>query len=223
MRLPRPSGIPVRIPHKWWTWLKAPGRFHVRKPASFWVWKKWRQSKRQPIVNPVNTTVEMYDDINISLIPVNAVAVAGYVDGRWPTYAQIVKKFPHAQHKISIAVFARDNAEALDIEPGDATVAEAAAWVKRQHANGNPKPIVYTAISWGQGLVNALSKAGFKYGVDYLYWSAHYTGTPHLCSSKCGFGFKGIAHATQWTDKAGGKSLDESLCSAEFFPKGTPV
>lgn len=222
MRLPRPAGLPKKIPAKWWRWLKLPGRFPVEKPANFWVWKKWRQSKKQPIVNPIKP-IQMFDDVNVSLIPVDSVAVAGYVDGRWPTYATLVKKFPHAQHYLSIAVFAKDDADALDVEPGDATIAEAAAWVKRQRKNGNPRPVVYTAISWGQNLVDALTKAGLEYGKDYLYWSAHYTGKPHLCSSKCGFGFKGIAHATQWTDMVNGKNLDESLCSAAFFPKQTQV
>ena len=198
--------------------------------AGQWLWRRvWRpwakpkpQPKPQPVVNPTGP-LEMYDDVNLSLIPVDAVAVAGYVDGRWPTYAQLVKKFPHAKHILSIAVFARDKAEALDVEPGDATIAEAPAWVKRQHAAGNPRPILYTSASWGQGLVNACTKAGLEYGKDYLWWSAHYTYKPHLCSSKCEFGIKVIAHATQWTDKAGGKSLDESLCAAEFFKGGTPV
>ena len=197
---PRPKGLPYKI------------------PAWAWKWLKWRTGKTPaPSPAPKPVQVEMYDDINVSLIPVNAVAVAGYVDGKWPTYAQLAKKFPHAKYKLSIAVFPSDNAQVLDIEPGDATIAQAAAWVKRQHKLGNPKPDVYSAISWGQNLVNALTAAGLRYGVDYRYWSAHYTYKPHLCSSACGFGFKGIAHATQWTDKAGGKSLDESLCSAEFF------
>lgn len=196
----RPKGLPDRITRAWWNRYK---RLLGHKPA--------------PAPNPVPVAVAMYDDVNVSLIPVSAQAVAGYVDGRWPTYAQLVKKFPHAQHVVSIAVFPSDNAEVLDVEPGDATVAQAADWVKRQKARGVKKPVVYTAASWGQSLVNALTLAGLKYGTDYLWWSAHYTYKPHLCSSKCGFGIRVIAHVTQWTDKAEGKSLDESLCSAEFF------
>lgn len=210
MRLPRPSGLPLRIPHKWWLWLKLPGRYHVRKPAPFWVWRSWRLGHQQK-------PIEMFDDVNVSLIPVGAEAVAGYVDGKWPTYAQLVKKFPHAQHIVSIAVFASDDADALDIEPGDATVAQATDWVKRQHARGEKRPILYTSVSWAPELVSALTLAGFKYSRDYLLWTAHYTGKPHLCSAKCWPSFQQIAHATQWTDRAGGQSLDESLASAEFF------
>ena len=205
--LPRPKGLPKKI------------------PAWAWKWLKWRnkEGKHVPTPSPTPAPVpdpqpeEMYDDVTVSLIPVDAVAVAGYVDGRWPTYSQLAKKFPHAKHLVSIAVFSRDNADALDVEPGDAAPAEAAAWVKRQHSLGHKRPIVYTNASHGQALVNLLSQAGLKYGVDYLWWSAHYTYKPHLCSPRCGFGLKVIAHATQWTDKANGKSLDESLCSAAFF------
>lgn len=204
---PRPKGLPRRIP----TWA--------------WKWLKWRTHKATPKPVPVPTPtptpkpvqVEMYDDVTVSLIPVSAVAVAGYVDGKWPTYSQLVKRFPHAKYKLSIAVFASDNAEALDVEPGDATIAEAAAWVKRQKARGEKLPDVYTSLSWAESLADALSKAGLKYGVDYRMWTAHYNGVPHLCSPKCGLGWTRIAHATQWTDKAGGKNLDESLCSAAFF------
>jgi hypothetical protein len=185
-------------------------------------WLRWKEGKGpapkpKPPAPPAPVPVEMYDDINVSLIPVSAVAVAGYVDGRWPTYSQLVAKFPHAKFKLSIAVFSRDNAQALDVEPGDATIAEAAAWVKRQHARGVKTPDVYTSASWGEKLIGTLTAAGLVYGKDYRWWSAHYTGQPHLCNPKCYPGLRHIAHATQWTDKAGGKSLDESLCSAEFF------
>jgi hypothetical protein len=197
--------------------------FRGSKPYKWFVKNKRRlfgyvvKAKPKPAPVPAPSNVTMYDDVNVSLIPVSAEAVAGYVDGRWPTYAQIVKKFPHAKYHLSIAVFASDNAEVLDVETGDATIAQAVDWVKRQHARGNARPDVYTAASWGENLINALSKAGFVYGRDYRWWSAHYTYQPHLCGPKCGFGLTHIAHATQWTDKVAGKSLDESLCAADFF------
>lgn len=197
MILNRPKGLPKKI------------------PAWAWKWLKWRNKKGTHVIPPP-APVEMYDDVTVSLIPVTAQAVAGYVDGRWPTLAQLEAKFPKAQHIISIAVFAKDNAMVLDVERGDATVAEAAAWVKRQRGLGK-KPAVYTPLSQAQALVNALAAAGLTYSTDYLLWTAHYNYQPHLCSPKCGLGFKLVAHATQWTDRAEGKSLDESLCSAEFF------
>ena len=199
-----------------------------KKGSVGWRWAKQmlalerRKHKPTPAPKPPPAPaepVEMYDDVTISLIPVDAVAVAGYVDGHWPTYAQLVKKFPHAQHKVSIAVFARDDADVLDVEPGDARISESPAWVRRQHSRGVKRPIIYTSLAYAPTLIATLKSAGFEYGVDYLLWTAHYNYKPHLCSPKCGLGMKVIAHATQWTDKAGGKSLDESLCSAEFFQR----
>lgn len=189
-------------------------RFHS------WLRKHHLWIKRtKPKPKPKPPVPAMYDDVNINLIPVNAKAVAGYVDGKWPTYAQLVKKFPHAPYKLSIAVFPQDNAHALDVEPGDATIADAPAWIRRQYAHGDSCPILYTSASWGQALIDACTKAGLVYGKDYLWWSAHYMvpARPHLCGPKCGFGLKQTAHATQWTNQSGGKSLDESVCTAEFF------
>ena len=199
-----------------WRWAKQmlARMRHRRKPAPV---PTPTPTPDPPKPTPAPKPVEMFDDVNVSLIPVDAVAVAGYVDGRWPTYNSLVKKFPHAQHKVSIAVFAKDDADVLDVEPGDAKISEAPAWVRRQHARGHKRPIVYTSLAYAPTLIATLKSAGFEYGVDYLLWSAHYTYKPHLCSPKCGLGMKVIAHATQWTDKAGGKSLDESLVSAEFF------
>lgn len=209
-------------PFKKWPWRKVSWKAYKR------IMREWnkRKHKHKPVPAPKPPTptpspvVEpaLYDDVDIALIPVDAQAVAGYVDGRWPTYKSLVAKFPHAKYKLSIAVFSKDDAKVLDIEPGDATPAEAPAWVKREHARGNPTPIVYTSAAYGQALIDTLAKAGLVYGKDYRWWSAHYTYKPHLCSSKCGFGIKVVAHATQWTDKAGGKSLDESVVSAHFFP-----
>jgi hypothetical protein len=166
----------------------------------------------------------MFDDVNVSLIPKDAEAVAGYVDGHYQTWLKVVSGWPKAK-KLMIAVFGGDNGDCLDVEPGDASVTQAAAWVKRQLANWHtrphdvPRPVIYTSASWMQSVVNALAKSGLRYGQDYLLWSAHYDPSrgEHLCSSKCGFGIKVTAHATQFTDHADNKSLDESLCSPEFF------
>lgn len=170
------------------------------------------------------TSILMYDDINVSLIPKDAKAIAGYTGGRWPTYAKVVAGWPHAKH-VSIAVSSLYSADCLDVEPGDATIDQAAAWVKKQNLlwatehHDVSRPVLYTSASWGQKLVDACSKAGLRYGKDYLWWSAHYDPArgKHLCGPKCGFGLKVQAHATQWTDKAFNRSLDESFCSPGFF------
>ena len=164
-------------------------------------------------------TLTMFDSINVGNIPAGAAAVAGYVNGRWPTYNELVAKFPKA-HVLGIAVTSWADAECLDVEPGDATPAVAGAWVKRQEARGVKRPVVYTSVSQAKALIDALAVLGIRRG-DVRLWTAHYTGTPHLCSSACGFGFTGTADATQWTDKAYGRSLDASLVADGFF--GVPA
>lgn len=211
--VPRPRGLPFRIP----TWA--------------WKWLKWRTGKPKPKPKPEPqpapkppVKMVMFDDVTVSLIPRNAEAVAGYSDGHYQTWKQILKDFPDAKH-LQIAVFGQDNGDCLDVEPGDASIAQAAAWVKRQLAGWSKKhhdvslPVVYTSSSWAQNLVDELSKSGLKQGKHYLLWTAHYDPAlgEHLCSSKCGFGLRTTADATQFTDHALNRSLDESICSPGFF------
>lgn len=178
--------------------------------------------KRHP--KPAPTSMLMFDDVNVSLIPKNAEAVAGYIDGHYQTWQKVRAGWPKAK-KLPIAVFGQDKGDCLDVEPGDASISQAASWVKRQNLvwatspHDVSRPVLYTSASQGQKLINACSKAGLKYGRDYLWWSAHYDPArgKHLCSSKCGFGIKQSAHATQFTDHANSVSLDESLCSPGFF------
>lgn len=221
---PRPINLPRKIAAKWWAWRKTPGKFHVKKPASFWVWRKWRASHARPKPVPKPSKMFMFDDVNVSLIPKNAEAVAGYVDGHFQTWAKVAAGWPKAK-KLRIAVFGQDNGDCLDVEPGDASIMQAPGWVKRQIANWHKsphdvaRPVVYTSASQLQKLVVTMTKAGLRFGQDYLVWSAHYDPKrgAHLCSPTCGFGIKVTAHATQYTDHADGVSLDESLCGPDFF------
>jgi hypothetical protein len=164
---------------------------------------------------PAPRPLVMYDSIELATVPPSPQAVAGYVGGRWPTYTELVRRFPHARH-LSIAVGASENADALDVESGDATPGEAAGWVQRQHHRGLKRPVLYTSLSGMQHLVDLLAHAGTPRQSVRL-WSAHYTGHPHVCGPNCGFGLRVHADATQYTDKALGRNLDESLTVAGFF------
>src|SRR5438067_2070247 len=141
----------------------------------------------------------MYDDVNLSLVPADAQAVAGYVNGRWPTYSEVVRRWPKAKH-LSIAVTAHADADCLDVEPGDAPNSAAPGWVKRQIARGVHRPVVYTSVSNAVALLKTLANAGIKRNQIRL-WTAHYSGREHLCGPACGFGLQTTADATQWTDR----------------------
>lgn len=173
--------------------------------------------KRQAEHQQEPQAFHMYDSIVVGNIPLSAVAVAGYVNGWWPTYSTVVSKWPRAKH-LSIAVTSSANADCLDVEPGDATPADAPAWVRRQKDRGVKRPAVYTSLSQAQGLVQTLANAGIK-REDYRLWTAHYNYSAHRCTPACGFGLKTTADATQFTNNAGGHpdGLDESLCAPDFL------
>lgn len=163
----------------------------------------------------------MFDSVTVREIPADAEAVAGYANGEWPTFALLSRTHPHAR-RLSIAVNASADADCLDVEPRDATNAEAAAWVRRQQARGVKRPAVYTSVSNARALLTALKRAGVERR-DIRLWTAHYTGRPHRCSPLCRFGFWARADATQFTDRSHGRNLDESLCADSFLPSPKPA
>lgn len=208
------AGLRAKVGSVLYKWLKA-----NKDRLNGWF------KKPRPPKPPVPTKVYMYDDINISLIPVLAKAVAGYVDGKWQTYLKLLVRCPFAKH-LSIAVFPGDDADCLDVEPGDASNVQAPVWVKRQRArrkqgakSNTRLPVLYTSAGNGNALNDICKKAGLVYGVDYLWWSAHYNAAlgEHVCSPKCYPGLRYTAHATQYTDMADSKHLDESVCLPGFF------
>jgi hypothetical protein len=165
--------------------------------------------------------LQMFDTVTISTVPPNPYAVAGYTSGWWPTDGPLRVAFPHAQH-LSIAVGASHDADALDCEPGDATPDQAPAWVKRQLARGVPRPVIYASVSAMPTVQAYLRNAGIQRG-QYRIWTAHYNFSPHRCGPGEGFGFNDVAEATQWTDRALNRNLDESQIVSDFFAPPVPV
>lgn len=164
----------------------------------------------------------MYDSVNLADIPSSAGAVAGYVNGKWATYPLLAAKFPKAL-RLSISVNAEGDAECLDVEPLDATNAQAPEWFRRQKTlRPTHKPKLYTSLSNVMALVGVMTAAGI-HPDEYQIWSAHYTHTAHLCGPSCGFGLNFTVAATQYTDIALARNLDASLVSAGFFTTPIPV
>jgi hypothetical protein len=105
----------------------------------------------------------MFDTALNDQFPAGAAAYAAYVDGgigNQPNYAYIVSAFPKAQH-LSIALFASDNADALDVEPGASAPSDIPGWYARQVARGIRRPVVYASASAMNGdVLPVLSRAG---------------------------------------------------------------
>lgn len=163
----------------------------------------------------------MFDSVDTAEIPRTANAVGAYAGGKWPTYMTVKHGWPHA-HILSIAVNAGEHRcadgtpiECLDIEPGDAVPSQAPGWFHAQRQIGVKRPCFYGSLSWVPNIETALREAGIARH-EYRIWSAHYTGSPHICGPNCGLSIS--ADATQFTDHALGRNLDESLCNAAFFP-----
>lgn len=166
------------------------------------------------------TFITMFDNINIAADPPGAAAYAGYVDGRFANFQALKARFPHAR-LLSIAVFSADDAECLDVEPGDATSAQIFAWFKRQEKRGVWRPCIYSSVSNWDSIFATMAANGFA-RASFRAWSAHYTLTPHICGpASCGL-VRTPVDATQYTDRALGRSLDESECLDDFFGATPP-
>lgn len=166
--------------------------------------------------------ISMFDSVTVSELPSgSAYAYAGYIGGNWPTYNAVKAKFPGHQ-VLSIAVNASETAQALDVEAGDATAGQAPGWYSRMKAAGVSRPCFYASISNMQQVINALEDDGIARS-SFRLWSAHYSGSSHVCGpSSCGES-RIAMDGTQFTDTAMGRNLDESLLVADFFSTVAPA
>jgi peptidoglycan hydrolase-like protein with peptidoglycan-binding domain len=165
-------------------------------------------------------TLTMYDSIDVSQIPANPQAAAGYVDGAWPTFPELQRLFPSA-HLLSIAVFASDDAECLDVETGDASIPQIYGWFTRQQARKVWRPCVYSSADNMDQIIATMTANGFA-RASYRLWSAHYGAGEHICGpSTCGL-VSIDCDGTQWTDTALGRNLDQSVLLDDFFSGSPP-
>lgn len=166
-------------------------------------------------------TLAMFDSVDVSQIPADAVAAAGYTSGDWPTFPELAARCPHAE-LLSIAVNAGEDAECLDVETGDATAADIPDWQERQRGKGVTRPCIYADASTMEAdVLPVLSSAKISRGSVRL-WSAHYTNAAHICGPDSCKAVSIAMDGTQWTDQALGRNLDESLLAADFFAVPAP-
>jgi len=141
---------------------------------------------------------------------------AGYVGGWWPTYSPLCNAYPslHSAGRIfSYAVNAGQDADWLDCELGDATIAEVPGWLSRQFARGHKRPGVYANWDYwhNQGLQDNLA----HYGANITRIVAHYTYVPQI--SHPGFDVQ------QYTDRYASRNLDGNVALNSLFgPEPAP-
>ena len=162
------------------------------------------------------TLLAMFDSVTIDQIPAGAQAVAGYVNGLFVTAPELLARFTHGR-VLTIAVSADADAECLDIEPGDAGPPDAAGWYARQRARGVTRPCLYASASAMNAGIVPVIRAGRITRSAVRLWSAHYTGTAHICGPRSCGAVSIDMDGTQWTDHAAGRNLDQSLLVADFF------
>lgn len=154
----------------------------------------------------------MFDDTSVDLIPATARAVAGYVNGAYRTVAALRLRFK-GRRIVTIAVNSLGHAMFLDIERGNATIADAPGWWERNKDHGARG--FYISESDAAALVAYLEAHGI-HRHEYVLWTAHYWGPRHICGPKtCGCSVE--ADGTQWTDRSNHKSLDESWLRLAFW------
>jgi hypothetical protein len=163
------------------------------------------------------SSITMYDSVNINALPKGAAAYAGYVNGIYNTWDALVSKFESSGAQLlSIDVFGNGPvAHCLDVESGDATNADIPAWVNKVKAEGVKVPVIYTSASNTQAVINVCMETLKLTRQEFLVWSAHYTGTAHICAPAiCGYP---AADATQWSDDTP-NGCDASEVASYFFP-----
>lgn len=153
-----------------------------------------------------------YDDVTLALIPHNAPVVFAYEDGDFRNLALARRAFPHA-HVFSICVNAAHDGDFLDVERGDADPSQLKEWWLRQHERGVWRPGPYASIGNGMPQCEEIMRT-LATRDEYRLWSADYTHEPHINPGMDG---------TQWTDRALGRSLDESLLRSDFVRSAPPA
>lgn len=164
-------------------------------------------------------TLTMADSITPANLPHGYSAYLGYVDGRWPTAAELRIKFP-AAHILTLTVRGGNAAaDGCDVETGDLSPASGAAWAARRLAAGVWRPVLYASVSAMHEVISVLAAAGVHRSQVRLL-SAHYSGGEHICGPATCKQITVAMDGTQWTDSArgaGGTKIDASLLADGFF------
>jgi hypothetical protein len=143
-----------------------------------------------------------YDSITPSEIPANQ-QIATYADGKFAVDRSLVS---NPGQVIWIDINGHDaNANALDVEPGDATPSEVASWVQRRlTAHPGSVAIVYTMRSEWAAAKASVATLPAAMRSEVRWWIADPTGHPHIVPG---------SQATQWY---WGENYDVSSALPDF-------
>lgn len=157
------------------------------KPAATHTSKAKAKAKAVKKAPAAKQTYTFYDSTTPSQIPAHQ-QIATYADG---DYAIDRSTISNPEQVIWIDIDGHDaNAQALDVEPGDAAPSEVATWVKhRLTAHPGSLAIVYTMRSeWGAAKAS-VATLPTSMRAQVRWWIADPTGHPHIVPG---------SQATQW-------------------------
>jgi hypothetical protein len=148
---------------------------------------------------------QIYDSTTPSVIHGNH-QIATYANG---AYAASPSSVAGRGHVLWIDTNGSDpKADALDVEPGDATPAGAAAWVQTKlNADHNHVAIVYTMKSQWQAVKDNVATLPHWMQDKVRYWIADPTGVDHVVPG---------SNATQWFWGTGSQNWDITTANPGF-------
>src|SRR5579859_5903024 len=124
----------------------------------------------------------MYDSVTAADIPRTALMVAGYVDG---AYAWTAGDWAYHGAAVHVRITVTGNtldAHVADVENGDLTPAQGAAWLARKKAAGQLGCLYFSQGNWPA--VAAAAKAAGLGPNDWTQWPASWTGAvPSLANN----------------------------------------
>lgn len=117
----------------------------------------------------------MYDAVTASNIPTSAKMVAGYIDKikLEPWSAADWARFPNAVKVRIVKKASTNDGHVLDVEPGDATPAQAPGWARMRRQSGFKWPTIYCNLSTWPMVIQAFKDQGEPMP---LWWIARYNG-----------------------------------------------
>jgi hypothetical protein len=175
-------------------------------PSPFLLTKAWRvkngASSLDKLSRVAGTSILFGQDSTNAAACTRGLSVyCGYYNGTFANLNAFRADFPNAAIILSITPNGVSGARCIDCEPGDATPAQAAQFVKNNlpeaGAGGKSdggKPMVYCSAGDAQAVINEVAALGIT-RAEWILFSAHWIGQ-HICS-KLGCGYPD-ADATQY-------------------------